>query len=394
MFDAAQATAFVEAGDRDVALYFSGRDREIRAFHDCLERVRVGAKVGLPPRSMIRIYQGAPGCGKTSLINQLVFTNTSVLFFRMTAYSFNNAERFVEKAIAEIQRAIHRQAIGLDQTKLDALAKVRLNEASDVLSRLFVGSTHVPPIVICVDEAQIFEMKHGRCLSDICSGGTGLPVMVLLAGLTHTQAAVTSIPGFSDLPRDSVINMGDLSDEECKESTLMLLTDIDAHGDSGEIESVAERSGSLAYGWPQHLNCAQTALCNELLRAGGELRKIDFPRVVEETTTMREEYYADRIWGTMLLHEFRLTAAVALTLSKMPKVDFSQLEDLCAKCLATPDLVARRHVNYGPGTIAQELIRRGVIALNDEGSYEPSIPSMVTWLRERTELPKDFSIAT
>ena len=188
--------------------------------------------------------------------------------------------------------------------------------------------------------------------------------------------------------------MGNLSDEECKESTLMLLTDIDAHGDSGEIESVAERTGTLAYGWPQHLNCAQTALCNELLSVGGELRKIDFPKVVKETTSMREEYYADRIWGTMLLHEFRLTAAVALTLSKMPKVDFSQLEDLCAKCLATPDLVARRHVNYGPGTIAQELIRRGVIALNDEGSYEPSIPSMVTWLRERTELPEDFSIAT
>ena len=194
---------------------------------------------------------------------------------------------------------------------------------------------------------------------------------------------------YRDCP-GSVINMRNLSDEECAQSTLMLLADFGVDGSGQEMREAARLTSSYSFGWPQHLNCAQNALSRELLRVDGKLSDVDFHTVESDTESMRNDYYADRISGTVLRTELRLTAAVTTLVADMVDVGLGELENVCSLCLQIPELVVRDPLRYEPEDIAQELIRKGVIALNDEGSYEPSIPSMVSWLREKSKLPEDF----
>lgn len=63
-FNSDQARKFIELGDRDIAPFFAGRAAEIWHFESSFttldwENTRTAA---------FRIYQGAPGCGKTSLV--------------------------------------------------------------------------------------------------------------------------------------------------------------------------------------------------------------------------------------------------------------------------------------------------------------------------------------
>lgn len=390
MFDTEKARRFVRAGDRDRARFFTGRTSEILSFLDCLTEARDSVTEGIAPSSMIRIYQGAPGSGKTSLINYLIDTYEDVLFIKMMPSSLLDIESFKQRAISELEDLQNKGFRAIQGIGLDALTSVKFQNTSDFLRSFFRNLSDVPPIVIYVDEAQILEKKHGACLLDIYAGAIGLPTMLLLAGLTYTRDAVTDIQGLSRLPRGSVINMRNLSDEECAQSTLMLLADFGVDGSGHEDSEAARLISSYSFGWPQHLNCAQTALCRELLRVDGKLSDVDFHTVESDTESMRNDYYADRISGTVLRTELRLTAAVATLVADMVDVGLAELESVCSLCLQTPELVVRDPLRYEPEDIAQELIRKGVIAMNDEGSYEPSIPSMVSWLREKSKLPEDF----
>ena len=390
MFDAEKARRFVRAGDRDRARFFVGCQTEIRSFLDCLAEARDSVNEGIAPSNMIRIYQGAPGCGKTSLINYLIDAYEDVLFIRMMQSSLLDIESFKQRAISELEDIQNKGFRAIQGIGLDALTSVKFQNTSDLLRSFFQNLSEVPPIVIYVDEAQILEKKHCPCLLDIYAGTVGLPMMLLLAGLTQTRDTVTDIEGLSNLPGDSVINMGNLSEDECTESTQMLLTDFGVDGSSHEKREAARRTSSCSFGWPQHLNCAQTAMSRELIRADGKLSDVDFHTVESDTESMRNDYYADRISGTVLRTELRLTAAVTTLVAEMVDVGLAELESVCSLCLQTPELVVRDPLRYEPENIAQELIRKGVIAMNDEGSYEPSIPSMVSWLREKSKLPEDF----
>ena len=390
MFDAEKARRFVRAGDRDRARFFTGRQTEIHSFLDCLAEARDSVNEGIAPSSMIRIYQGAPGCGKTSLINYLIDAYEDMLFIKMMPSSLLDIESFKQRAISELKDIQNKGFRAIQGIGLDALTSVEFQNTSDLLRSFFQNLSEVPPIVIYVDEAQILEKKHCPCLLDIYTGAVGLPMMLLLAGLTHTRDTVTAIEGLSNLPGDSVINMGNLSEDECTESTQMLLTDFGVDGSGHEKREAARLTSSCSFGWPQHLNCAQTALSRELLKADGKLSDVDFRTVESDTQSMRNDYYAERIGGTVLRTELRLTAAVATLVADMVDVGLAELESVCSLCLQTPELVVRDPLRYEPEDIAQELIRKGVIAMNDEGSYEPSIPSMVSWLREKSKLPEDF----
>lgn len=393
MFNAEKAQEFLLIGDRDIAPYFVGREREISAFDDCLVSVRYRMEQDIPASSMIRIYQGAPGCGKTSLVNHLKDTHDAVLFIEMSPSSLTDVEGFKSHAIDELHRAENSGFHALKGIGTDALTSVKFNNTARMLASFLQSISEIPPIVIYVDEAQILNATHGACLLDIYRGVAGLPLMLLLTGLTYTEESIISIQGLSRLPADSVINMSKLSDDECLESTFSLMADLDVEGDAAKQNDAAEFVTSMAYGWPQHLHVVQTALCRELLRTRGQVSRIDYETLARDSDSMRSSYYAARLRATVLEEEPRLTAAAATTVANMDDVGLAKLEHVCSVCLEIPGLVERDPANYDPVEIAQTLVRKGVIAKNDSGSYEPSIPSMVTWLQKKNNLPPDFSIA-
>ena len=64
-FDHALAQLILEAGDRDDALFFAGREIETASFEVAVRQARQFGKVEF------RIFQGPPGCGKTSFAPHL-----------------------------------------------------------------------------------------------------------------------------------------------------------------------------------------------------------------------------------------------------------------------------------------------------------------------------------
>ena len=64
-FDAHLAYTIAHESDRDTARHFEGRGPEKREFRHALDNAQ-GHKA-----AQFRIFQGAPGCGKTSLANHL-----------------------------------------------------------------------------------------------------------------------------------------------------------------------------------------------------------------------------------------------------------------------------------------------------------------------------------
>ena len=394
MFDEAKATSYVHSVDRDRAPYFEGRKREISVFHSCLDQVRDSVESGVSPSSMIRIYQGAPGCGKTSLINHLRDTNEEILFIELTPSSLESVDNFITTTTSKLEEVRNSGLNLLQNIAFDGLASIKFNNSVEFLKRVLQRLPKIPPVVLYVDEAQILGPIHGDSLLDIYRGTVGLPTMLLLTGLTYTKNSITAIQGLLRLPIGSVINMGKMSDEECMTSTLKLLADLNVEGTDGEQEIAATNTIRYAFGWPQHLKCAQTALCNELLRVSGKVAEVDYETVETKTTEMRAEYYMDRLGGSVLAHETLLTTAVTTIVTQLSDVKLGQLEAICAACINTPELIARKLVSYDPVDLAHTLISKGVLAQNDKGTYEPSIPSMVTWLQEQNNLPPDFSIAT
>ena len=74
-FDRDLATELLKSRDRDTARFFAGRRDEIRAFDDAAD------EAGQSEQAIFRIYQGAPGCGKTSLAAHLAETRADRLLF-------------------------------------------------------------------------------------------------------------------------------------------------------------------------------------------------------------------------------------------------------------------------------------------------------------------------
>ena len=66
-FDSNQTRKFIDLGDRDIAPFFASRDAEIRHFESSFNTLDWSAK----RTAAFRIFQGAPGCGKTSLVEHL-----------------------------------------------------------------------------------------------------------------------------------------------------------------------------------------------------------------------------------------------------------------------------------------------------------------------------------
>jgi len=76
--------------DRDVAPFFAGRQAEIKSFENALESAEEKSQ------AVFRIYQGAPGCGKTSLAFHLPkITAETTIFTR-----FSETDNFDKASLA------------------------------------------------------------------------------------------------------------------------------------------------------------------------------------------------------------------------------------------------------------------------------------------------------
>ena len=274
-FDRDLAVQVAKSRDRDTAPFFAGRRAEIEAFDDAVD------EAGRYTQATFRIYEGAPGCGKTALAAHLAETRADKLVFVKVdpedlADSKTLSERIRTAAIE------HGHIVARAGTKIVELASSHLrNERLADLTRDAVAkmSARGTRLVLHLDEAQAMVPESANMIRKLHTTGIGVPCVVIMTGAAQTEVRVGAIPGMSRLGSNPVVKMGAMSLAECADSTIQMLDTLNV-ADYSDVtaagrDSLAKLTAELSHEWPQHLHCAQVSLCEELLRVDGVAGNVD-----------------------------------------------------------------------------------------------------------------------
>ena len=339
-FNEALAKELLEDRDRDHARFFAGRDEEIRRFDAAVR------EAGRSEQAVFRVYQGAPGSGKTSLMARLrAIRSDEVLFVNVA-----------KKHLAD-----------------DGALAGRVRDAA--------GST-ATKIVLLMDEAQRIDETVQDVLVDLHTIGLGVPAVFLFSGLGHTADRLGNLDGLSRPGDNAIVNVGEMGREECGESTRMMLEELRVVGTGDEREGLAEMAAKLSFNWPQHLHCAQMAVCRELLRTDGVMREVDIDAIRSESDRRRGDYYHRRLAGSVLGTYPEFTAAVVAAVRQGEPKAPGHLWDICDRMLDDARTSHPRLGKVSGEEFAAALVARGVLTHEYGGSYTVTIPSMADWLDE------------
>ena len=375
-FNRELADELLEDRDRDTARFFAGRDDEIQRFDAAIREAHRSKQ------TVFRIYQGAPGCGKTSLASHLKeIRSERMLFVGINPNHLRSADALMEQ--------IYRTAIegGPSTGKAAAMiaemvgSRLRMKStAKDLREYIAERSVRDTGVVLHLDEAHSVGASEGEELRNLHTTGLGLPGVLLLTGLGHTLERLTAIEGLSRLSRNAVVNMGTMTEDECATSTRKMLDSLGVVGDSTERECAARMVAELSHGWPQHLNCAQVALCRELRRTVGVLRDVNADQVGEASDQLRFDYYSDRLAHPVFSLDRSVTKAILVEVYRRPIRTIPQLNALCDEAVARAGLANDPFfLEIPPGGFARTLVEKGVVTITPQRGCEVAIPTMVDW---------------
>ena len=381
-FERALAEQFQKSDDRDVALFFAGRGREIEQFDDAVDAAGAVDEDGnrVKRQALFRIYQGAPGCGKTSLARHLANTRGDRIVFvpielkhlrddgllmrRILEETVGDAPAYM-KMFSETVRAAgeHLKLAGLADITVEGVAKYAAKDKR---------------LVLHLDEAHGLTSKEGETLVTLHTIGIGAPCVLMLTGLGHTKQALTSIKRLSRAADNATTEMGKMKREECVESTLNLLDALNAEGAAHEHEALAALTADLAHGWPQHLNRAQAALCGELLRVGGVAGRVDRARIRDASDRSRHRYYEARLDHSLFRLDPTTTLKIVADVQNSQVLDMGDLHTICdrrMKQAKVPELFE----GVRPLEFAKALIEKGIFTHKPRTRIQVAIPSMAEW---------------
>ena len=376
IFNRELADELLEDRDRDTARFFAGRNDEIKRF-DAAVREAHRSK-----QTIFRVYQGAPGCGKTSLASHLrEIRSQRMLFVGINPNHLRSANALMEQ--------VHRAAIAegpstgkAASTIADMMgSRLRIRDtAKDFRNYVAQRSIRDTCVVLHLDEAHSIATSEGEELRNLHTTGLGLPSVLLLTGLGHTLERLTAIEGLSRLSRNAVVNMGAMAEDECAESTLKMLDKLRVVGDATERERIAQMAAGLSYGWPQHLNCAQVALCRELRRTLGVLGDVNRDSIAHASDQLRYAYYSDRLAHPVFGLDPSVTKRIIVEVDRHPIQTIPQLNALCDDEVARAGLADDPFfLEIPPGGFARTLVEKGVVTISPQRGCEVAIPSMVDW---------------
>ena len=379
-FDIDQARRFIDLGDRDFAPFFAGRAAEIRHFESSFNTLAWKGKTS----AAFRIFQGAPGCGKTSLVQHLRQRYSDDALF----VDLRGRHLVSEEALT---RQIRDQALSFGSLRGSVAAFAQMvgtylratRPGSDEVRNFIADhATRDKKVVLFMDEAQVFGEDQQSGLILLHTTGLGFPTVAMLAGLSHTAGRLRGIGGLSRLADNAIINMGAMSESECIESTGLLLDACGGVGDSMETERACRIVARISHGWPQHLNGSQRALCRELLHTDGVLARVDFDVVRSESDRIRRDYYRARLSDTVLDIVPAATARIVAKVNETRPGGMYELEGVCEDVIASMGLDKDPRFRTNAEEVAKALVERGVLAIADGDSYDVAIPSMLDYLNE------------
>ncbi|MCY4225456.1 MAG: AAA family ATPase [Bacteroidetes bacterium] len=237
---------------------------------------------------------------------------------------------------------------------------------------------HLAPktgLVLVLDEAQYLrnlkqtpnEKNLVRDTLDVIhNGDLGLPVMLLTAGLGTTEAAYDSL-GISRFDGDCTVQLGRLD----KESECAVIRDwlTQAGGSVGDPTRWIDFIAGQTHGWPQHIISYIKPSVKYLASHHGRMTGEGLEFVLEKGNEYREEYYQKRVKGI----DKKKCHILAKIFDGVPLGDTMELEDIMSA-------LKEEYSEEESGKIFEKALERGIIDERIDGDYGIPIPSFHTWL--------------
>ncbi len=354
---------FIE--DRGPAEYFHGRQEIIDTFTRALKRYR-GQK-----RGTTFLIQGAPGAGKTALLDKLrlVAEDRKWKTAEIDAPALWDVKTLRESIP---DRNILKKLRGKVNAGLPEVGSIELSVKDSAATIKKVLKSGRKPLLLILDEAQMLGgsnkpvgQQHtvaANVLKAIHNGRLDRPVILLSAGLGTTESAFNSL-GISRFEGESLINLGRLD----KDSEYKVIRDwlTEAGGAIDDPTPWIETISEQTHGWPQHIISYVKPAANYLKSNNHQMTDEGLRIVLEKGAESRFQYYRQRA------HD--ITWEQRQSLAHLP----------ISGITTRSSIVAILNEEYPPevaDSLFKQALEQGIIDERDDGRYGVPIPSMQTWL--------------
>jgi len=361
-----------------------------------------------------RIVQGAPGAGKSSVLNEMaqhpgrLCTEDGTVPMVVTLKSGDIQEpvdileplarRISPEAAGEFLSRYSRTfgseaGVGFGPVRVGGRAETSA-EGARPRARWDVFGTWAErhggfdrPIVLAVDEAQRLDHDRKHPVSKLFQGlhdGCGLPIALVLAGLSTTEHSAGRMD-LTRIPAGQVHNIGCFPDHEAGE----VMTGSCAHFgiDTAGFEHEVGQLIKPCDGWPRHLHIVLKALGREALRTGGDLGRAEWEGMRAEIRTGRDGYYGHQFSAEM--KEARsLTARIMAELHTRHRRE--EIIKLINECRADTSSYV-----FPEGMDTREffvhLLHKGALHEESVDRFVCPIPSFRTYLLDQGGIPDNPS---
>jgi len=362
------------ARDRGGSPYFHGREDVLSNLGEIMSRAKQ-SKTGT-----IFLIQGAPGAGKTALLDQC--KNLPLSRGWHVAKIKSGALWYPDQLVDSLGKKPRVQLtggsvqFGVDD---DVKANVKLDVAVKyaTLTILKILKSRKKPLLLILDEAQslgkpdvIPPDQRGvvtNVLDSIHNGELRKPVVLLAAGLGTTFRTFKSF-GISRFGKNCIVQLGALD----KKSERAVIRDwltkyAKAEGDpTAWIDAIAQET----HGWPQHIVAYVDPAIKYLENNNRQMTDEGLEFVLQRGAESRQEYYK--------LHAHDIDEdkrqAIAKSISDVP----------FGETMTRPAIMSGLQNSGLTHDDASELfgqvLEQGIIDKRDDSRYGIPIPSMQTWL--------------
>ena len=352
---------------------------------------------GIPKAT--QLIQGAPGAGKSSVLAKLQE--------ECTAQQDEGAPRVVIVSsqsvigsLPQVLKLIRAAGECSPSTWKDILSHIGVNISAnslgeisaavgwnmdgldtprtlDHLAEIAPSQNWRAPVIVAVDEAQRISggdaTPHAHFLQSIHDASSGLPLTLVLAGLSDTKSRTHAI----GLTRGVTIhNLYCLDTTECHElvGAFCRKFGIDTTGYESELQALAEPTE----GWPRHLHFTLQALAKEFLRVQGSVADVQWQYITDNAAQSRVAYYQHQqseifialkalIGAVMEDHQEGDDRAVVID-----RIDRYLTKQMCKSLPLDQQTIEFAHV---PAHLFEEMLHQGALQEYAPDKFHSPIPS-------------------
>ena len=302
--------------DRRPALFFVGRDREIRTVERLCARALRAIRTGERFEGATRLFQGAPGAGKSSLLSELERRWTAgdapadaprplPISWSMLESEEETSRAILQAVEPALEAETHHTRTrnvsaragmpvpGGEARKGSSIAPAPLNFHQ--LARALRTASWNRPLCLMVDEIQNVKPEAKNVLNQLHLGEHGLPIVPVFAGLGDSHDRLSGCGGLSRFSLDAIHDIGRLEPEEAGDSVLAMLAAFHVDTTHPRADGWAARLAQESEGWPQHLHNGMRALAEGLVDAGGRLAGVDAGFILRREAEFRRISYRRRV---------------------------------------------------------------------------------------------------